>query len=100
MSPVLALRWLRGEALLLADRLDPDPRHCPYLTPGLRPSPAPVAGCADRLRAWAGDTVGLRTTRAGLKDGRAVSVVFEDEDCAYTLSAWPEHPHQARQTAA
>lgn len=40
ISPVLAVRWLRGQARHLAERLDPDPERAPWVRPVRSPADA------------------------------------------------------------
>ncbi|MFD8828272.1 hypothetical protein ACFV1C_38800 [Streptomyces sp. NPDC059605] len=92
ISPVLALRWLGGQALRIVDRLDPDPRHSAWVTPSMRLPGAPGAlgpdHCAE-LRAWYRDRDGQRAAHAHLKNGNPLLVVVPDADCTYTLSVRP-----------
>jgi hypothetical protein len=67
ISPVLALRWLGGQALWIADRLDLD-----HLA---------------ELRAWYEDRECQRAAHAHIKSGAPLLVVVPDTDCTYTLSA-------------
>ncbi len=89
ISPVLALRWLRAEALRTADRLDPDPRHSAWVRPFMRVPSAPVPDCPAGLRAWAAEADGRRAARERLKAGRPLCATFPDTDCTYTLSVRP-----------
>ncbi|MER5495961.1 MULTISPECIES: hypothetical protein [unclassified Streptomyces] len=73
ISPVLALRWLGGQALWIVDRLDPDPARSAWVRP-----------------AWYRDRNGQRAAHAHLKDGHPLLVVVPDADCTYSLSAHPE----------
>ncbi|MCX5340760.1 hypothetical protein [Streptomyces atratus] len=70
ISPVLALRWLGGQALWIVDRLGPDP----YL------------GHLAELRAWYEDRESQRAAHAHIKTGAPLLVVVPDADCTYTLS--------------
>ncbi|MFF8383616.1 hypothetical protein [Streptomyces kanasensis] len=89
ISPVLALRWLRGEALRIADRLDPDPSRSAWVRPAVRVVSVPVPDCPARLRAWATAPDRQRAARERIKNGHPLSVEVPDVDCAYILSAWP-----------
>ncbi len=89
ISPVLALRWLRGEARRIADRLDPDPQRSAWVRPTMRRAVVPVPDCPAELRAWAAGPEGPRAAREHLKAGHPLFAAFTDEDCTYTLSAWP-----------
>ncbi|MFF9541476.1 hypothetical protein ACF1BU_36125 [Streptomyces sp. NPDC014724] len=67
ISPLLALRWLGGQALWIADRLDLDPHLA-------------------ELRAWYEDRESQRAAQAHIKTGAPLLVVVHDTDCTYTLS--------------
>ncbi|GGV92827.1 hypothetical protein GCM10015535_54680 [Streptomyces gelaticus] len=90
ISPVLALRWLGGRALWIADRLDPDPQRSAWVRPFML---LPVAALAvDRpaeLRTWYEDRESQRAAHAHIKSGNPLLVVVPDVDCAYTLSVRP-----------
>ncbi|MGW7705787.1 hypothetical protein [Streptomyces sp. NPDC054771] len=120
VSPVLAMRWLGGQALWIADRIDTDadPDADPDsesdadsdldLDPdsglGPRPGPGcsawvqplkrlPVGSTPDRpaeLRAWYEDRQGQRAAQAHIKSGNPFLVVVPDTDCTYTLSVHPD----------
>ncbi|MCX4845128.1 hypothetical protein [Streptomyces sp. NBC_00893] len=66
ISPVLALRWLGGQALWIADRIGLD-----HLA---------------ELRAWYEDRECQRASHAHIKSGAPLLVVVPDTDCTYTLS--------------
>jgi hypothetical protein len=90
--PGRVLRWLRAQALRIADGLDPDPgtAACPL---ALRPDPAaPVRHLGDaptELRDWAsGDGRRLEARRV-LADGRPFLFVSADYTGWYALIAWP-----------
>ncbi|MFF8918527.1 hypothetical protein ACF08M_35795 [Streptomyces sp. NPDC015032] len=70
ISPVLALRWLGGQALWIADRLGLDP-HLGHLA---------------ELRAWYENRESQRAAHAHIKSGAPLLVVVPDTDCTYTLS--------------
>ncbi|MDT9681474.1 hypothetical protein RND61_05215 [Streptomyces sp. TRM76323] len=89
ISPVLALRWLRGEALRIADRLDPDPNRSAWVRPAMRQGTAAAPDCPTELRVWADGLEEQRAAREGIKGGDPLFVVVRDTDCAYTLSVWP-----------
>ncbi|GAA4782487.1 hypothetical protein GCM10023329_35620 [Streptomyces sanyensis] len=100
ISPVLALRWLRGEALRIADRLDPDPLRSMWVQPAIRAATVPVPDCPAELRAWATDPDRQREAREHIKDGHPLFITVPDADCTYTLSVWPvrlpaDEPDQA-----
>ncbi|MFI5772914.1 hypothetical protein ACIA74_31255 [Streptomyces sp. NPDC051658] len=70
ISPVLALRWLGGQALWIADRLGLDAR-LDHLA---------------ELRAWYEDRESQRAAHAHLKRGATLLVVVPDAGRTYTLS--------------
>ncbi|MFD8823081.1 hypothetical protein ACFV1C_12075 [Streptomyces sp. NPDC059605] len=92
ISPVLALRWLGGQALRIVDRLDPDPRHSAWVQPSMRLPGAPGPDHSAELRAWYQDRDGQRAAHAHLKNGNPLLVVVPDAGCTYTLSVRPEAP--------
>ncbi|MCS0634609.1 hypothetical protein NX801_02810 [Streptomyces sp. LP05-1] len=97
LSPVLALRWLRGEARRIADRLDPDPACAAWVTEAMRQPVTPVPDCPAELRVWAADPADQRAARAHLKAGVPLTVTVPDTDCRYTLTIRPLHlPAPAR----
>ncbi|EGX55745.1 hypothetical protein SZN_31369 [Streptomyces zinciresistens K42] len=89
ISPVLVLRWLRGEALRIADRLDPDPRRSAWVQPTMRAATVPMPDCPAELRVWATDPDEQRAAREHIKGGHPLFVDVPDADCTYTLSVWP-----------
>ncbi|MFF8913881.1 hypothetical protein ACF08M_11270 [Streptomyces sp. NPDC015032] len=122
ICPVLALRWLGGQALWIADRidadldanLDTDPDADPHSDPDSGFGPRsdlersawvqslgrlPVGSAPDHpaeLRAWYEDRQGQREAQAHIKKGNPFLVVVPDTDCTYTLSV---HPDQERPAA-
>ncbi|MFJ7197949.1 MULTISPECIES: hypothetical protein [unclassified Streptomyces] len=112
ISPMLALRWLGGQALWIADRIDADPdadpAACPDSDSGFGPGPRsdlersawvqplkrpPVGSTPDRpaeLRAWYEDRQGQRAAQAHIKNGNPFLVVVPDTDYTYTLSVHPD----------
>ncbi|WP_340558593.1 hypothetical protein [Streptomyces sp. GSL17-111] len=89
LSPVLALRWLRAQALRIADRLDPDPHRTAWVRPFMRMPTVPAPDAPTLLRAWAAASAGRGPAREHLKAGRPLSATFPDADCTYTLSIHP-----------
>ncbi|MEL5955853.1 hypothetical protein AADR41_13965 [Streptomyces sp. CLV115] len=67
ISPVLALRWLGGQALWIVGRLD-------------------LVDHLAELRAWYEDRESQRAAHAHIKGGAPLLVVVPDDDCTYTLS--------------
>ncbi|KUN94035.1 hypothetical protein AQJ67_37360 [Streptomyces caeruleatus] len=92
ISPVLVLRWLRGEALRIANRLDPDPADYPAFSRGfwaIECDSVPYPDAPSELRVWASDPDEERGAREHIKGGFPLFVRVPDEDCTYTLSVWP-----------
>ncbi|MFJ2818849.1 hypothetical protein [Streptomyces sp. NPDC087294] len=89
ISPKLALRWLSGEALRIADRLDPQPTGTPWVSPLMHAFRLVKPGCPTELRAWATDHAELRAARAHIKNGHPLFARFPDTDCTYTLTIRP-----------
>ncbi|MFF3733951.1 hypothetical protein ACFYXM_27510 [Streptomyces sp. NPDC002476] len=104
-TPRLALRWLRGQAVRIANGLDPEP-GTPWIPPYvLRPAPAPLPRtCActpypitpypapdapTDLRAWAADDELQAEALHRLATGTGISFVARDEVCWYGLTARP-----------
>ncbi|MGW3951183.1 hypothetical protein ACWEKM_09620 [Streptomyces sp. NPDC004752] len=88
ISPKLALRWLRGQAERIADRLDPDPARSPWFVP-TECAAVPVPDAPTELRVWATDPQEERAARDQLREGAPLSVVIPDSGCRYTLTVWP-----------
>lgn len=89
ISPKIALRWLQGEAEHLADLLDPDPKHSPWVRPWMRVNPVPVPDCPTELRFWSLDAEEHQAARDQLKEGAPLSVVIPGRGCRFTLTVWP-----------
>ncbi|WP_186768429.1 hypothetical protein [Streptomyces qinzhouensis] len=87
-------RWLRGQALSLADRLDPDPAQVTWASV-LHPEPATrYSGIADvpwALRAWAANGANRRDERR-LAAGIPVFMLRADRTGSYAFIAWPVGP--------
>ncbi|MFF4079794.1 hypothetical protein ACFYZN_10330 [Streptomyces sp. NPDC001777] len=90
ISPVLAVRWLGGQALWIVDRLDPDPTRSAWVQPSMRLPNTPGPDHSAELRAWHQDQQGQRAAHAHLKNGHPLLVVVPDADCTYTLSVRPD----------
>ncbi|MFJ8332887.1 hypothetical protein [Streptomyces sp. NPDC094437] len=99
ISPKLALRWLAGQALHLAERLDPTPTRTPWVSPLMHTITYPAPPGPTRLRAWATDPTELHSARAHIKNGYPLFVRFTDADCTYTLTAWPVAFHHTNSPA-
>ncbi|MEU9315301.1 hypothetical protein [Streptomyces sp. NPDC048295] len=81
------LRWLGGQALWIADRLDPDPQRSSWVRPFmLLPAVSPTVDRPAELRAWYEDRESQRAAHAHIKSGAPLLVVVPDLDCTYTLS--------------
>ncbi|WP_236240330.1 hypothetical protein [Streptomyces sp. CC228A] len=92
VSSVLVLRWLRGEALRIADLLAPDPQRSAWVQPTMRAATVPVPDCPAELRAWAADPDEQREAREHIKGRHPLFVEIPDTDCTYTLCVWPVRP--------
>ncbi|WP_399090484.1 hypothetical protein ACGH2B_18270 [Streptomyces sp. BBFR2] len=91
VSPVLAVRWLRGQALHLAERVAPAPARSPRAWAWATRGPVAV-GVPDRVRqvrAWAQDAAEERAAREHIKRGHALFVTLPDAERVHTLSIWP-----------
>ncbi|MFJ9816146.1 hypothetical protein ACIRU3_12935 [Streptomyces sp. NPDC101151] len=99
ISPVLVLRWLRGQALRVADLLDPTPERSAWVQPSMRVTTVVAPDGPALLRAWAADRKRERDEREHIKDGYPLAVVLSDADCTYTLSVWPAHQPAVLQVA-
>ncbi|MFF9568418.1 hypothetical protein [Streptomyces sp. NPDC014685] len=90
VSPVLALRWLGGQALWIVDRLDPDPARSAWVQSSMRLPGAAGPDHSAELRAWYQDRDSQRAAHVHLKNGHPLLVVVPDGDCTYTLSVRPD----------
>lgn len=88
ISPKLALRWLRGQAQHIADRLDPGHSAVWQQQTGhYFHVPAPT--CPAQLRAWCEDAREQQTAREQLDNGSPATLVVSDRTDRYTLTVWP-----------
>ncbi|MEV3871445.1 hypothetical protein [Streptomyces sp. NPDC049906] len=92
--PGRVLRWLRRQAVRVANGLDPDPVTAPHLVVrALRPDPAPCAGYPDdvptALRDWAHRDGCRNEARRQLTSGEPFLLVSGDHTGWYALTAWP-----------
>ncbi|WP_159031221.1 hypothetical protein [Streptomyces acidiscabies] len=93
ISPVLALRWLRHQALYLAHRVGPDPAALHWAPPGAFRTCVSNCDPAGELRAWAAYFVPHREAQRHLREGNPLTAVVDDVDaqCRFLLSALPIH---------
>ncbi len=89
ISPVLAMRWLRHQALRLADRVNPDPSWVGWAPPGAFRSYLSGGDPAGELRLWAAYFTPHGDAQELLKAGTPLTAVVEDADagCRYVLFA-------------
>ncbi|MGX2995388.1 hypothetical protein JNUCC64_14005 [Streptomyces sp. JNUCC 64] len=91
--PGRVLRWLRRQAVRIADGLDPDPDGGPIHLNALREIPFPdhefPGDAPTRLRAWALHEDHAPSIRR-LRDGGTVQVVAAEFGERYVLTAWPD----------
>lgn len=87
----LALRWLRGQAVRIADGLDPGPDRA-WAPPGtLWPTPQTGADAPTHLRSWAGDLGLQEAASRRLADGMPYGFLARDASGWYRLYARPVH---------
>ncbi len=89
--PGRVLRWLRGQALRIADGLDPDPSAWMNPTvlfpdPDAHPGDVPAT-----LRDWALRDGVRNEARRLLLAGEPFAFLSSDHSGAYALTAWPLH---------
>ncbi|MFE7466754.1 hypothetical protein ACFU6R_21990 [Streptomyces sp. NPDC057499] len=97
ISPVLAVRWLGGQALRIAELLNEDPEGGPrldlegsaWVQPLRRLPVGSPPGRPAELCAWYEDRRGQREAQAHVRSGNPLLVVVPDTDCTYTLSVRP-----------
>ncbi|MCX2969264.1 MULTISPECIES: hypothetical protein [Streptomyces] len=89
-TPRLAVRWLRGRALLIAHALDPLPEHpgplpaaCLREIAGGGPNPGAL------MRRWLHDAGAQETAADRLRTGLPLTVGAADESVHYVLAAQP-----------
>ncbi|MGX2997201.1 hypothetical protein JNUCC64_23545 [Streptomyces sp. JNUCC 64] len=88
--PGRVLRWLRKQALRIADGLDPDPSAtaCPvtllHVDPDAHPHDVPAT-----LRDWAHRDGTRAEARRRLLAGEPFALLSSDHSGAYALTAWP-----------
>ncbi|REK90808.1 hypothetical protein DY245_08150 [Streptomyces inhibens] len=88
ISPKLALRWLRGQAQHIADKLDPE-RRAVWQQQAGHYFQVPAATCSAQLRAWCEDAREQNTAREQLNNGSPATLVVSDRTDRYTLTVWP-----------
>jgi hypothetical protein len=91
-SPGRVLRWLRTQALRIADGLDPDPATTPHptalrLTPP--PCPARPGDVPTEFRTWAERDGHRLAARHLLAAGLPFLLIGADHTGCYALTAWP-----------
>ncbi|MGX2996080.1 hypothetical protein JNUCC64_17655 [Streptomyces sp. JNUCC 64] len=89
--PGRVLRWLRGQALRIADGLDPDPSawmnpQVLFPDPDAHPGDVPAT-----LRDWALRDGVRNEARRRLLAGEPFAFLSSDHSGAYALTAWPLH---------
>ncbi|GAA1188444.1 hypothetical protein GCM10009654_52520 [Streptomyces hebeiensis] len=89
ISPKLALRWLRGQAHRIADRLDPAPGTPWAVGSIVRRVPAGLPDAPDELRRWCDDVDAQRAAWQQLMHGMPVTVNVADHTGRYSLTVWP-----------
>ncbi|MBD0709564.1 MULTISPECIES: hypothetical protein [unclassified Streptomyces] len=87
-SPEQALRWLRREALRIADRLDVDPEGSGAPGPVLRRTRGSDSDCPTEIRRWVTDSGTQQEARERLRGGSTFLARFRDTDCDYALAVW------------
>jgi hypothetical protein len=90
--PGRVLRWMRGQALRIADGLDPYPSQ-PIPAAALRPVPArysaAVGDVPTEMRSWALRDGRRNAARRRLLAGAPVVVLTGDDTGWYAIIAWP-----------
>ncbi|MGW9364984.1 hypothetical protein ACWG43_14135 [Streptomyces albidoflavus] len=85
----LALRWLRGQAVRIADGLDPDPDSA-WAPPGtLWPTTQDSSDAPSQLRSWAADLGVQEAASRCLADGVPYGFLARDASGWYRLYARP-----------
>lgn len=88
-----ALRWLRRQALRIADGLDPEPDATPSLCGALRRVESAIEfGLGDvptALRNWANTDSSRQVAYYRLRGGEPFLLVTDDPMGRYVLAAWP-----------
>ncbi|KLJ03218.1 hypothetical protein ABZ114_23840 [Streptomyces albidoflavus] len=85
----LALRWLRGQALRLAEGLDPDPRTTRLPPDTLRPAPRTAEHAPSQLRFWAADLAYAEEATGCLATGYPYRFTAREGPAWYQLTARP-----------
>ncbi|MEU2874028.1 hypothetical protein ABZ769_33340 [Streptomyces olivoreticuli] len=86
-----ALRWLRCQALRIADGLDPAPDATSPLCYSLRPveCAAQLGDAPTDLRNWANSDWSRQSAYDQLRDGEPFVLATADHTGRYSLAAWP-----------
>ncbi|MFJ6100900.1 hypothetical protein ACIQHY_07835 [Streptomyces sp. NPDC092359] len=89
ISAKFALRWLRGEARRLADRIDPAPKQVSWGPPrAFRPITPTGPDCAPMLRSWADSERAAADALEVLGTRHPFRAAFPDTGATYVLSIW------------
>ncbi|MBW1602680.1 hypothetical protein JJV70_11280 [Streptomyces sp. JJ66] len=89
-DPRLAVRWMRGRALLIANALDPLPGACgPLPAACLREVVGDGPNPGALLRRWADDASAQAAALTRLRTGTPISVHAADDATQYVISAYP-----------
>ncbi|MFJ9431765.1 hypothetical protein ACIRQY_19175 [Streptomyces sp. NPDC101490] len=89
ISAEFAVRWLRGEARRLADRIDPAPKQVSWGPPrAFRPVTPSGPDCAPALRSWADSEPAATDVLEVLGTRHPFRAAFPDTGATYVLSIW------------
>lgn len=84
-----ALRWLRWQALRIADGLDPEPDTTPSLRGALRRVEVGLGDVPTALRNWANTDSSRQVAYHRLREGEPFLLVTDDPTGRYVLAARP-----------
>ncbi|MFC5720861.1 hypothetical protein ACFP1Z_11855 [Streptomyces gamaensis] len=86
-----ALRWLRRQAVRIADGLDPDPDTAPSPHGALHKvnTEFQLGDAPAELRAWANDDRSRQAAYDQLRGGTPFALTATDHTGRYVLAAWP-----------
>ncbi|MFJ5098453.1 hypothetical protein [Streptomyces sp. NPDC088557] len=89
ISAEFAVRWLRGEARRLADRIDPTPKQVSWGPPrAFRPATLSGPNSAPILRSWADSERTAADALEVLGTRHPFRAAFPDTGATYVLSIW------------